>query len=219
MRFFFIPITFLCVFFLGCSTTPEAEPASAPAKLNLSQWDALINAKAVYALDKDHLPPQVYVFPPLRLNQGSQAMDALAYKLRDDGALYWTSPAPHAAEIQAVIERKLETKGFEIISFQELTNIQEDHRVLVFNPYYVAAYQPVDRVNEETGWSSFVRVTVSTFPADLNPQQKIDVMNQEALTLYQSKASEYDVVKRSLSYLLDYMGNNKEWSGRLTLLN
>lgn len=216
-----LPILLIaCSFYWSaCSSTRDtAEAQNSGGYQALSKWTALINAKAVCASSKEQLPNKAYVFPALRLNQETQVIDSLSYLEDEAGALKWISPAPHAAELQAIIQNELKSQGFTVISFQELTNSHEDHQILVLNPYYVPAYQPQDRVNQETGWSSFVRITAATYPGDLTPQRKIDLVNLEAITLYQYKSSEIDVVKTASGYLLKHLGKNEDWSDNLLLL-
>jgi hypothetical protein len=218
MHLFSILLIVCSVYWSACSSTQDV---AAPQKNNyqaLSKWTSLINAKAVCATSKAQLPNKAYVFPALRLDQETKVIDSLSYLQDETGALKWISPAPHAAEIQTIIQNELRAQGFTVISFQELTNTQKDHEILVLNPYYVPAYQPQDRVNQETGWSSFVRITAATYPGDLNPQKKIDLVNLEAITLYQYKSSEIDVIKSTSNYLIKHLGKNEDWSDNLLLL-
>ena len=198
--------------------SPEPIESASGNQLNFSKWTVLVKAKAVFALDRKTVPSQAYVFPALRLNSNAQPIDALSYQLDEAGALNWVSSAPRATEIQTVIEKKLRTKGFRILSFQELTDSPKDHVVLVFNPYYSASSQLPD-MSGDTGWTSFIRITAATFPADLNAQKKIDVMNQEAVTLYHTKNQRYDVIKHCSEYLLDHLGENKDWAEELPLIH
>ena len=209
------------LFLTACSSwrdSPESVESPPANQLNFSKWTVVVKAKTVFALDRKTVPSLAYVFPALRLNSNAQPMDALSYQLDEAGALNWVSSAPRATEIQTVIENKLRTRGFRILSFQELTDSQKDHAVLVFNPYYSAANQ-LPEMSGDTGWTSFIRITAATFPGDLNPQKKMDVMNQEAVTLYHSKSQRYDVIKHCSEYLLDHLGQNKEWSEQLPLVH
>jgi hypothetical protein len=205
----------------GCLKTnePKASPEPAPT-LNLADWQFLAKINAIYASDSELVPKEAYVFPALRLGANGQPIDALAHRMDADGALRWFSPAPRAGEIQVVIEQKLSTKGFKIISFQSLMNSQKGHSVLVFNPYFIdARWSDGDTLKAiPEGWSTFTRLTASTYPMDLNPAEKRDIIQQELVSLYREKSNSQDVIKRSLTYLIDHIGQTREWTEPVSLL-
>ena len=122
--------------FSGCASHEQAVDETPSNSLNIRKWTFLIKASATFAQGEKTVPKRAYVFPAIRLNKNAQPIDTLAYQLDDAGALKWISPAPRGSEIQTVIENKLKTKGFHIVSFQELSEMAADHSVLVLNPYY-----------------------------------------------------------------------------------
>jgi hypothetical protein len=205
----------------GCFKTSETEspPVVAPT-LNLQGWKFLAKIQATYASDSSSVPTNVYVFPALRLNGNGQPIDVLSHRMDDSGALQWFSPAPRAGEIQSVIEKKLTTKGFRVISFQDLLNFPKSHSVLVFNPYFTEARWSDGNADKGVpeGWSTFTRVTASTYPMDLNPAEKRDIIQQELVSLFKEQSNAPDVVKRSLVYSIDHIGQNREWSESISLL-
>lgn len=199
--------------FTGCSQREQSVNEEPSNTLNIRKWTFLIKASASFAKDQKVLPRRAYVFPALRLDHRAQPIDALAYQLDAEGKLKWISPAPKSSEIQAVIENKLRKRGFQIVSFQELSEMQVDHSVLVLNPYFTESRPSKDG----RGFTVFTRIVASTFPKDLNPTAKKEIMNQEGVTLFQDSDLGSSVVKRSAGYLLDFMGSNKQWSESLSL--
>lgn len=178
-----------------------------------------MKASVHFVENRETLPRRAYVFPPLRLDGAGRPIDALAYRLNAEGTLDWFSPAPQAAEIQRVIQNKLKSKGFTLVSFQELSEMDSSHAVSVLNPYFTEARAASGEADGNEGWTAFVRVTAASFPFDLNPLGKKDLMNQEVVTLFKEKESSIEVVKRSSEYLLDFMGQRRQWSDSISLLD
>lgn len=212
----------LAVLFLSaCSLTKKPEEAPVQVGTGLRQWTFMVKASAHFAQGESQVPKQIYVFPALRLNGMGQPIDALSHRVDADGALRWISPAPGGAEIKTVIENKLRRKGFRILTFQQMTEVSQGHSVFVLNPYFTQASPlsvPEGFEVGDAGWTTFVRITGATFPLDLDPAKKKELMNQEAVSLFNESKQGRGVVKTSLEYLLDNIGKNKEWSESLSLL-
>lgn len=211
----------LCVListlFAACShiSKEDEEVATAP-KLAMGKWQYMVKAHGTFVEGVSAVPKSAYVFPPLRLNANSQPIDTLTPRQEAPGELSWISSAPKAMEVKSVIEKKLRSRGFKILTFQQMTENEVGHSVMVFNPYYIEARQ-VD-AKAGGGWSVFTRITASTFPVDLDPAKQRQIMNQEAVTLFVDESQGASVVKASLAYLLDYIGKKGEWSETLSLL-
>ena len=190
------------------------------AELRLPTWTFLAKVTARFAKDETQVPRKAYVFPALRLDGQGRILDQLAYRLEDDDALSWVSPAPLGAQLKAIAENKLRTLGFHIVSFSDLMASKSDHEVLVFNLYYTEAYPSKDnpRADPASSWTTFVRVTAATFSQDLNPNAKRDLMNQELVSLFNGKDKANDVIKRSSTHVLDYIGVNNDWNASINLL-
>lgn len=176
--------------------------------------------KATYVGESSSVPIAAYVFPALRLDSRGQAVDALTHRMNDDGELLWYSPAPRGGEIQAVIQNALKGRGFRVITFAELQNYPEAHSVVVFNPYFTEVRKSEADIEKNVpgGWSTFTRITGSTYPADLDPSQKRDIIQQEVVTLFSEKSAASDVIKQSAANLIQAMGQNREWSETLSLV-
>lgn len=213
----------LLVVLLLCGCRQVEPIASVPETkaLHVPKWTFLAKASATFAQGQSSLPKRAYVFPALRLNAQGQAVDQLAYRQLADGSLSWNSGAPLGAELKAVVEQKLLELGFKPITFGELTSVTTDHTVTVFNLYYAEASASRDNPQAlpAESWTTFTRITAATFPKDLNPNAKRDLMNQELVTLFNGKRQGTGVVKGSHRFLLDYIGANRQWSESINLLN
>jgi hypothetical protein len=160
-------------------------------------------------------------FPALRLDNEGQQIDQLSHRTREDGSLKWYSPAPLGMDLKHIAERKLRQRGFLPVSFGDLTATAKDHAILVVNLYYKEATPSTDNpvADPDKSWTTFSRVTAATFPKDLNPSRKRDLMNQELVSLFNGKAKGPDVIKRSHRYLFNHIGQNRQWSESINLLN
>ena len=205
----------------GCRHVEDPATAPATKTLQMPRWVFLAKASATFAQGQSSLPKRAYVFPALRLNAQGQAIDQLAYRQSADGSLSWNSAAPLGAELKAVVEQKLLELGFKPITFGELTAVTADHMVSVFNLYYAEASASRDNPQAlpAESWTTFTRITAATFPQDLNPHAKRDLMNQELVTLFNGQTQGAGVVKRSHRFLLDYIGANRQWSETINQLN
>jgi len=211
---------FSVVLLFGCKHEVEAPDAAATKHLPLPQWTFLAKASATFAEGQATAPKLAYVFPALRLNAQGQPIEQLAHRTLPDGTLSWYSPAPLGYELQAIAQRQLVKQGFTPISFDALTAVATDHAVTVFNLYYTQASASRDnpQATPEASWTTFCRITAATFPKDLNPNTKRDLMRQELVSLFNGKATGKSVSKHSVVYLLEHMGETRQWSDKINLL-
>lgn len=212
------------ILFTACqsnSGTGAAKDESETKRLYLPKWNFLAKASATFNEQFDQIPKRVYVFPALRLNAEGQEIDQLAYRTLEDNTLGWYSPAPLGLELKLIVEKKMGSLGFVPVSFGDLTASTEDHSILVLNPYYAEASASRDNpsADVEESWTTFSRITATTFPKDLNPAGKRGLMNQELVSLFNGKEKGRDVIKYSHAYLLDHIGQNRQWSESINLLN
>ncbi|MDQ8196035.1 hypothetical protein QEH59_16485 [Coraliomargarita sp. SDUM461004] len=186
----------------------------------IPKWSFLAKAHASVADGRKEIPSQVYVFPALRLDSQGQPIDVLSYRVDDTGALKWNSAAPLGAELKTIVEKRLAQIGFQVLPFTALTESSKDHSVTVFNLYYREASPSSDNpgADPELTWTTFARVSAATFPQDLDPNRKLDLINQEVVTLFNGREKEASVVKRSSEYLLDFIGASRDWSESINLL-
>ena len=207
--------------FSACSMNDDkqAEEASPPLAVNVPKWKCMSKMTAS-SIELERLPKPVYVFPALRLGPDGQPVDQLQHHLNEAGQVYWTSPAPRSHEIKSVIEKKLRSMGFRVLSFHEMTVQNRDHSILILNPYFSDARGYGGGSPEQApGWTVFTRILGATFPTDLNPAGKRDLFNVEAVSLFTEKENALPVVKRVARYSLNHMGKTREWTENLSLLN
>jgi hypothetical protein len=223
MKFAFIALSSLLLL-TACQTKPAGSAVgdeSGAKQLYLPKWNFLARASATFNEAFNQLPKRVYVFPALRLNAEGQQVDQLAYRTLEDGTLGWYSPAPMGLELKLIAEKKMRSLGFVPVSFGDLTASVEDHSILVLNLYYNTASASRDNpaADEAESWTTFSRISAATFPKDLNPAEKRDLMNQELVSLFNGKEKGPDVIKYSHAYLLEHIGQNRQWSESINLLN
>jgi len=204
----------------GCRNGADADNTSEATILRIPTWSFLARASASFAKDQKEVPKRIYVFPALRLNAAGQPIDQLSHRQQADGTLAWYSPAPLGSELKAILVKKLSKKGFRALSFQEMMDYPEGHSILVFNLYYAETSASKDNptADPDSSWTTFLRITAATFPQDLNPKAKRDIMNQEVVTLFNDQQKGVGVIKRSVDYLLDYIGITRQWSESVNLL-
>ena len=213
-------IILTALWLVGCQHIEEDSTDSAGRKLHLPNWTFLAKASATVAEGRTQIPKRAYVFPAMRLNASGQVIDQLAHRVQADGTLSWYSPAPLGSELQVIAERQLIKQGFRVIPFSTLTATTTDHSVTVFNLYYTEANASRDNPNAapEASWTTFCRITAATFPRDLNPNAKQDLMHQELVSLFNGKRTGTSVTKHSVPYLLKHIGETRQWSDQINLL-
>lgn len=223
MRYWLTAFSILIVC-CGCqhrTSNADTSGADATNRLNVPKWTFLAKISTIFDEAYERVPKKAYVFPALRLNAQAAPIDQLSYRILEDDSLGWFSAAPLGMELKTVVENKLRRQGFVTIPFSELTASPGDHSVLVFNIYYREASASRDNptANPADSWTTFSRITAATFPQNLDPSQKRDLMNNELVSLFNGAALGEDVIKRSKSFLLDHLGQNRQWSESINLLN
>jgi hypothetical protein len=223
MKYWQIALSTLIVL-AGCQHRPansDSTNSEVTNRLNLPKWTFLAKISTSFDPAYERVPKKAYVFPALRLNAQGVPIDQLSYRILEDDSLGWFSAAPLGMELKAVVESRLRSQGFVTIPFGELTASTGDHSALVINIYYREASASRDNPTGDPAdsWTTFSRVTAATFPQNLDPSQKRDLMNNELVSLFNNVALGEDVIKRSQRFLLDYLGQNRQWSESINLLN
>ena len=213
-------IILAALWLVACQHIEEDSTDSAGRKLHLPNWTFLAKASATVAEGRTQIPKRAYIFPAMRLNASGQIIDQLAHRVQTDGTLSWYSAAPLGSELQLIAKRQLTKQGFTVIPFNTLTTSPTDHSVTVFNLYYTEANPSRDNPNAapEASWTTFCRITAATFPNDLNPNAKQDLMHQELVSLFNGKRTGTSVTKHSVPYLLKHIGETRQWSDQINLL-
>lgn len=222
MKYWLIALS-ISVFVSGCqhgASSGDSEDAAAASRLRLPKWTFLAKASATFDEAYSRVPTRVYVFPALRLNAQGAPIDQLSHRVLEDNSIGWFSAAPLGMELKVIVEKKLREEGFTTIPFGELTASTGDHSVLVFNLYYREASASRDNPDADpTGsWTTFSRITAGTFPQNLDPNSKRDLMNNELVSLFNDVGLEKDVIKQSHRFLLNHIGQNRQWSESINLL-
>jgi len=156
----------------------------------------------------------VYVFPPLLIDANGRPLGDLSYVVNREGQLLWRSEAPDALGIKASLESNFRDLGYRPISFETLSNVETDHSILVVSPYFSAPIR--DKQNPDNPFV-FARIVMATYPASLDPRERLELVNQETLSHYHPNDNYILVVKRSLQHAVSYMGMDRDWIQELSL--
>lgn len=205
------------VLLTGCETT-DTKPAKPTeyTEMYVPKEDRIrVRLSAATARGQVNLSRYVYVFPPLKVDQNKQLIDKLVPQTREDGSLYWISSVQGAGAIKVSIEQSLRDQGYYPVTFNALENNTEDHRVMVMNPYYSGSLPAEDN---PTGRVAYTRVTVATYPASLDPTGRIEVINQEAMSVYHQSDSHLSALNTAFDYSIRNIGANREWMMDLELM-
>jgi hypothetical protein len=190
-------LTRILIFFLaltlvsGCKTTRGLDEDQAEVReLLIPTWTFVAQATSTLVNGYEEVPIKAYVFPALRLRPDGRPIDQLVHAFADDGSILWRSSAPLGAELKVIVENALRDRGFRTISFGELTSGSKGHDVLVFNLYYTEAIRSSDNpeADPDSSWTTFFRVTGATYPEDLNPSGRLDVVYQELRSLFNDES-------------------------------
>ena len=169
---------------------------------------------------RTEVPKCAYVFPALRLDAAGQIMDQLSHRQGPMSGLLWHSTAPLGSELQIILEKQLQSKGFELVSFDDLAKGLGDHSVSVFNPYYKEAdpsrYNKV--ADPDASWVSIIRIEGATYPEDLDPNARLKILHLELVALFNGKQLSSDVARHSIGYLIKNFGRTGEWTERVNML-
>ena len=96
-------------------------------------WSFMASANGSVQAGRTEVPKFAFVFPALRLDAAGQVMDQLSHRQGPAAGLLWHSSAPLGGELQIILEKQLQSKGFELVSFDDLTKGMSSHSVTVFN--------------------------------------------------------------------------------------
>lgn len=196
------------VLLFGCVSTDPVRPAEPKAAYLPKEGRIRIRLSANTARGQVNLSRFVYVFPPLKVDSNKQVAEKLIPKYRENGELFWISPTQGALAIKMLIEESLRGQGYTPVTFTALTTSEEDHRVMVLNPYYSGR---MEAVGNENGKVAYTRITIATYPASLAPDGRIEVINQEAAIIYHEADSHLDALKRAFDFSIRNIGINREW--------
>lgn len=192
-------------FLVGCAAIPQESSQPEPGRIALDM-------SANFSKMAQNLPTRAYVFPPLLMDADGVPVEQYINTVTDDGELLWRAPSAVSEEIQKSIEQRLRTEEFQLVTFSDVQDMKSDHSILVVTPYYSKYWEnTVGQKNEEIVHVVFLRLAGATFPMSLEPDQKMDVFNQELLGFYNPEDAELDVVKLGLAMAVKYIGKNEQW--------
>ena len=216
----FILLAVACLLSACKSREPAVASDADITSVQMPKWSFMASANGSFQAGRTELPKRAYVFPALRLDASGQVMDQLSHRQGPAAGLLWHSTAPLGSELQMILEKQLQSKGFELVSFDDLSKGMGSHSVSVFNPYYNEAGP--SRYNKsadpDESWVSIIRIEGATYPEDLNPNAKLKVLNLELIALFNGKQLGLDVAKHSIRYLIKNLGRTGEWTERVNLL-
>ena len=206
------------------SACKNREPAVASdadiTSIQMPTWSFMASANGSTQVGRTEVPKLAYVFPALRLDAAGQVMDQLSHRQGPEAGLLWHSTAPLGSELQIILEKQLQSKGFELVSFDDLSKGMGSHSVSVFNPYYNEAGP--SRYNKsadpDESWVSIIRIEGATYPEDLDPNARLKVLHLELVALFNGKQLSSDVARHSIGYLIRNFGRTGEWTERVNML-
>lgn len=219
-RRLFILLTAACLLSACKSREPTVASDTDITSLQIPTWSFMASANGSMQAGRTEVPKLAYVFPALRLNAAGQIMDQLSHRQGPAAGLLWHSTAPLGSELQIILEKQLQSKGFELVSFDALAKGMGSHSVSVFNPYYKEA-EP-SRYNRaadpDASWVSIIRIEGATYPENLDPNARLKVLQLELVALFNRKQLGSDVARGSIKYLIKNLGRTGKWTERVNLL-
>ena len=133
-RRLFILLSAACLL-SACKSREPVVPSDADiTSIQMPTWSFMASANGSMQAGRTGVPRLAYVFPALRLDAAGQVMDQLSHRQGPAAGLLWHSTAPLGSELQIILEKQLQSKGFELVSFNELAQGMGSHSVSVFNP-------------------------------------------------------------------------------------
>jgi hypothetical protein len=216
----FILLIASCLLSACKSREPEVVSDTDITSIQMPAWSFMASANGSVQAGRTEVPKFAFVFPALRLDAAGQVMDQLSHRQGPAAGLLWHSSAPLGGELQIILEKQLQSKGFELVSFDDLTKGMSSHSVTVFNPYYNEAVPSRynNAANPDASWVNIIRIEGATYPEDLDPNAKIKVLHLELVALYNRKQLSSDVAKHSIRYLMKNFGRTGEWTERVNML-
>lgn len=199
----------------GCKTTSNSGMGPANS-LDLRPGMMRVHMKASATSGSINLPWEAYVFPPLLVDRELQPVQELVPRTKEDGDLGWEVPGSQAALYKETVEEGLREAGFTPVDFGHVTGMTQDHAVLIINSYYSDAWTDPDREDVRL---LFVRIIFSTYPVDLNPEGRLDLINQEAVCIYKLPANHTKAVRNAYNHLLRNLGFAGEFVRDISIRN
>lgn len=219
-RRLFILLSAACLLSACKNREPAAARDAEITSLQMPTWSFMASANGSFQAGRADLPKLAYVFPALRLDAAGRVMDQLSHRQGPAASLLWHSTAPLGSELQIILEKQLQSRGFELVSFDALAKGMGSHSVSVFNPYYKEA-EP-SRYNKaadpDESWVSIIRIEGATYPEDLDPNARLEVLHLELVALFNGKQLGVDVARHSIQYLIKNLGRTGQWTERVNLL-
>ena len=216
----FIVLTAACLLSACKSREPEVVSDADITSIQMPTWSFMASANGSMQAGRTEVPKFAYVFPALRLDAAGQVMDQLSDRQDPAAGLVWHSTAPLGSELQIILEKQLQSKGFELVSFDALAKGLGSHSVSVFNPYYKEA-EP-SRYNKladpDASWVSIIRIEGATYPENLDPNARLKVLHLELVALFNGEQLGLDVAKHSIIYLIKNLGRTGNWTERVNML-
>lgn len=208
--------------FGGCVSSPSSPSSQQEGQFRpapLPKYSILVRDAVHHTDGFVGLPRLVYVFPPLLMDGNFRPLGELFPRNGPAGALFWSSSAPVAGEIQATVSQAMESCGHRAITFDQLSFAKRDHAVTVLNLYF-SEPRAEKKDKQPTGrWLASLRLTGSSYPASLDPKGKRDLLQAEALIVFSAREQYQDALKRSFRALVGRLQANGNKTQTMSLLD
>lgn len=197
-----ILLALLTLLLLGCATDEEsapAEPKSGNTQVGANELFIALSVKLKTNIDV--LPPMVYVFPPILVDQRGTPLEQLSYITKPNGAIEWSPPTQVSAHIQQTIQQEYADYGYKVVDFERVSNMRHAHEILVINSTYSPA------IGDGNGpYTLFTHMVGSTFPVDLSPERQTIRFDMSTQCFFLDNAYVLEVIAKNFAFSIQNIG-------------
>jgi hypothetical protein len=166
---------------------------------------------AVSAVDKSKLPQKIYFFPPLLCDAKGNPKQALQPVQAADGSLKgWSSPSPISAQVEKRLQARAREAGYQPVSFAEVLATTEAHSILIVSSFYSESF-PVEAPKAgQPDRFILSMMKASTFDLSLDPSKSRNIGKSDGLSFFSAGSPLEKLEAKSLSSLVETLGDNVE---------
>ncbi len=187
---------------LSCSSCVSRAPTPVAARVTFGY-------KALSAMQAKDTPSFVYVFPPLRSSQGGRPIEKLIPVTSASGAMEeWKTSSALSMNLKRKISSQLTTRGYRVVTFEELLAVRIPYSVIVVSSFYTRPYDVKNEAGEVTDTATLVMIKASLFDANLDPKTKKDIITVDGLTKVPAGKEFPGVVDRTIRESFGWFADN-----------
>jgi hypothetical protein len=159
--------------------------------------------------DLAEMSGKVFVFPPLLADAKGKPLESLSPVHDAEGGIKdWACSSERSRRIRKSVETALMEKGFQVVDFSEVIQMEKPHSVVILSLFYTKPVSIEPKKKDAADRCIMTMIRAKSFDVDLDMQKARAVSDVDGATYFLDSYQPQDLEERSLRSLIEWMGDD-----------